>query len=180
MKRILLIMMSVCFSMSMSAQTLMQVKQEGGYTNIRSGRGTNYSIVTKYKDGSSIYVGSNQGGWRPVYQSASGGFIGYISSSKVVRYGSSNRSYGGGNYYDLMGRAQSYLGGDALVGRIKPEGGYTNIRATSEGGRVVSKIKDGTVIFYIDNCDIPPSHLPVYNTNGRFLGYVHSSKISNY
>ena len=84
MKKTLFVLISLFFALSMNAQTLMQVKQEGGYTNIRSGRGTNYRIVTKYKDGSNIYVGPNQSGWRAVYSSANGGFIGYISASKVV------------------------------------------------------------------------------------------------
>lgn len=175
MKKTLLILISLCFTLAMNAQTLMQVKQEGGYTNIRSGRGTSYRIVTKYKDGSNIYVGPNQGGWRAVYSSANGGFIGYISSSKVVSYGSASRSGRGYTNAD----ARRILGcPDAYVAHIKQEGGYTNVRATPNG-KVVSKIKDGSTIF-IDGIESDGPYVPwtgVYNTAGKFLGWVHDSKI---
>ncbi len=84
MRQIILCVLFISFTSAVSAQTLMKVKPEGGYTNIRSGKGTNYQIVTKYKDGSDIYVGPNQNGWRPVYRNSNGGFVGFISASKVV------------------------------------------------------------------------------------------------
>mgnify|MGYP002854068969 CR=1 FL=1 len=167
MKKIVFTLLALFVCVSMNSQTLMQVKREGGYTNVRSGRGTNYSIVTKYKDGSDILVGPNQNGWRAVYNDY-GNFIGYISSSKVVSKSSSSRK----RYTDAdaMRILDCY---DAVVARIKPEGGYTNVRSTPNG-RIVTKIKDGTTVFVLyTDCDW---HM-VYNTSGKYLGYVHYSKL---
>ena len=175
MKKTLLFLISLCFALTMNAQTLMKVKQEGGYTNIRSGRGTNYRIVTKYRDGSNIYVGPNQGGWRAVYGSASGGFIGYISASKVVSYGSANRSVGSRGSLSYSFGYQLF-GPDFMMARIKPEGGYTNLR--NGNGRIIGKIKDGTPVYATWGDD--GTYYSVYNSNGKYMGLVHHTKIVSY
>lgn len=60
-----------------------QVKQEGGYTNIRRGPGTSYAIVDKVKDGTFILWSGDYGDkWFRVY-TQQGAFRGYISSSKI-------------------------------------------------------------------------------------------------
>ena len=59
------------------------VKDEGGYTNIRKGPGTNYAVVGKVKDGSFIlYHTDFNGSWYQVY-TQQGKLRGYISASKV-------------------------------------------------------------------------------------------------
>lgn len=63
--------------------TLVMVKREGGYTNIRSGCGSSCSIVEKVRDGSYIKVGDRYGQWYEVYD-AYGGVKGYIHASKIV------------------------------------------------------------------------------------------------
>ena len=60
------------------------VIQEGGYTNVRSGPGTNYSIVKKIKDGSPIYYTVYNSKWCVVYND-NGDAIGYMYSSKVIK-----------------------------------------------------------------------------------------------
>ena len=89
MKKLMLLLMLMCISSGMSAQRYATVKREGGFTNIRRGPGTGYAIVKKERDGNGIYVGSNVGGWYEVYSGPNGGFVGYISSNKVVFGGSS-------------------------------------------------------------------------------------------
>lgn len=59
------------------------VIQEGGYTNVRQGPGTNYSIVTKIKDGSPIYYTDYNKKWCQVYN-VSGQLLGYMHTSKVI------------------------------------------------------------------------------------------------
>jgi len=60
-----------------------QVKREGGYTNIRRGPGTGYGIVDKVRDGSYIYInGQFSNGWAKVFYS-NGSFRGWISRSKI-------------------------------------------------------------------------------------------------
>ncbi|MBP3229008.1 MAG: hypothetical protein J6M53_09550 [Bacteroidaceae bacterium] len=63
------------------------VIEEGGYTNIRRGAGTNYAIASKVKDGSYILCSSadlyNDKAWIRVYtQNAT--LRGYISRSKIM------------------------------------------------------------------------------------------------
>ena len=168
MKRILLTLLTLIICMCMNAQTLMQVKREGGWTNIRSGRGTGYSIVTKYKDGSDIMVGPNQNGWRAVYNDY-GDFIGYISSSKVVSKGKSS----GGHHYTVNDARRATDCYDSYVAKIKPEGGYTNVRSTPNG-KIATKIKDGTTVFVVPT---DGDWHQIFNTSGKYLGYVHYSKL---
>lgn len=60
-----------------------QVKEEGGYTNIRKRPGTNYTIVGKVKDGSFIlYSGNYDDKWLKVY-TQKGELRGYMSGSKI-------------------------------------------------------------------------------------------------
>ena len=59
------------------------VKQEGGYTNIRKGAGTQYEIVGKVKDGSFIlWSGDYDSKWKAVY-TQQGVFRGYMSGNKI-------------------------------------------------------------------------------------------------
>ncbi len=59
------------------------VKQEGGYTNIRKGPGTQYPIVEKVKDGSFIlWSGDYNDKWKAVY-TQQGRLRGYISGNKI-------------------------------------------------------------------------------------------------
>ena len=59
------------------------VIQEGGWTNVRSGPGTSYGIVTKIQDGDPIYYTDYNASWCIIYNSA-GQMLGYMHSSKVI------------------------------------------------------------------------------------------------
>lgn len=70
------------------SMTVAIVMPEGGYTNIRKGPGTSYSIVSKVKDGSYILIEDNyEASWLRVF-SQQGNFKGYIASSKVQYFDS--------------------------------------------------------------------------------------------
>ena len=62
------------------------VIREGGYTNVRQGPGSNYTIVTKVKDGSPIYYTTYNNQWHKVYNTA-GQYLGYMHTSKVIPSG---------------------------------------------------------------------------------------------
>lgn len=83
MKKIVFLSLLAMLSLSSMAQTLGRVKQEGGYTNVRKGPGTNYEILTKIKDGSSIYYEYYNKSWYGVYDENMA-FIGYMHSSKII------------------------------------------------------------------------------------------------
>ena len=60
---------------------------------------------------------------------------------------------------------------------VLDEGGYTNIRATP-GGRVVSKVRDGSWIWLDENMAAGNSTwIKVYSSSGTFRGYIHRDKI---
>lgn len=88
------------------------VIREGGYTNVRQGPGTNYTIVTKVKDGSPIYYTNYNANWKNVYNTA-GQFLGYMHSSKVIPDGAApaatttRSAVATGTMYDWL--AQRYV-----------------------------------------------------------------------
>ncbi len=162
MKRLLGFMLTFLLAICLNAQTYATVKREGGYTNVRSGPGTNYSIVKKVRDGSGIYVGSLVRGWYEVYSGRGGRFIGYISSSKVV-FGNSRSSYSNNN-------------GIVKV-RVKPEGGYTNLRSgPGTNYSIIGKVKDGTWV-YADPTANGRVWSKVYYANGTYRGWIADSKL---
>ena len=61
-----------------------QVAQEGGYTNLRSGPGTNYRVIDQVRDGSFVYTypGDRSGGWQRIYH-GNGSFRGWIARNKL-------------------------------------------------------------------------------------------------
>ncbi len=62
-----------------------------------------------------------------------------------------------------------------LTAHVIREGGYTNVRegpGTNYG--IVTKIKDGSPIYYTDYND---KWCEVYDASGQMLGYMHSSKV---
>ena len=67
------------------------VIQEGGFTNVRKGPGSNYEIVTKIQDGSPVYYTVHNANWCVVYDD-NGNTLGYMHSSKVVSSSLSNQN----------------------------------------------------------------------------------------
>lgn len=62
-----------------------------------------------------------------------------------------------------------------LVGSVIREGGYTNVRQSpSTSAAIVTKIKDGSPIYYKRYNN---SWCEIYDQQGQFLGYMHSSKV---
>ncbi len=163
MKKILFVFMFLCFAIVVGAQTRAYVKQEGGYTNIRRGPGTNYGIVKKERDGNPIFIGSNVGGWYEVYSSG-GGFVGYIAASKVVF-----RRQGGRPRYDY---------GDGLISvQVAREGGYTNLRSgPGTNYRVIGKVQDGSYVYTYPG-DGSGGWQRIYYGNGNFRGWMAKSKL---
>lgn len=154
-----------------AAGTNATVIQEGGYTNVRSGAGSSYSIVEKIKDGSPIRVGRNVNGWYEVLN-AQGGLRGYMHASKVVFGGQAAAAYA------PAPRGAKLSPQDMMTAVVKPEGGYTNVRqgpGTSYG--IVTKVPDGGDIFCNATDFNTASWVKVYDLNMNFLGYISRSKL---
>ena len=158
-----LLLCVVFASLTANAQNLKfaLVKDEGGETNIRKGPGTNYAIVEKISDGFFINCIPTKGAWTKVYTTYTSGeqqdFIGYIATSKLV--------------------FPKRQGAWKMVGQVKEEGGYTNIRkGPGTNYAIVGKVKDGSFILYSGNYD--DKWLKVYTQKGELRGYMSGSKIN--
>ena len=172
MKKVFLFILALIFTLPMAAQTRGMVKREGGYTNVRSGPGTYYSVVRKIRDGSTIYYTNYGGGWCAVYSTSSPrSFIGYMASSKIVRGSGYDRPYD--RSYDRPNYSTSGL----VSAQVVREGGYTNIRrGPGSNYGIVKKVRDGSWITIRPNGS---TWIPVYQ-GGRHIGYIHASKVYNY
>lgn len=160
MKKLILIIVAVVMSIAAFAQSPALIKDEGGYTNVRKGPGTDYAIVEKLKDGMPIsYKRSSTSGWYKIYYIGGGNsdaFIGYVASSKVV--------------------VPKRQGAWKYVGQVKPEGGYTNIRkGAGSSYDIVGKVKDGSYILYSRSSN---GWYKVYTQSGAFRGFMSASKIN--
>jgi uncharacterized protein YraI len=146
-------------SVNTSHLVVAYVKDEGGYTNVRSGKGMEYSISGKYKDGTSILVHPNDlsKSWVRVYHN-NGNLHGYMRGDKVVK-------------------KQSSTTPSLVYAYVKYEGGYTNVRS-GEGSQypVVGEFEDGERVL-VNAADFSKSWMRVYHDNGTFYGYMSRSKI---
>ena len=133
------------------------VKDEDGYTNVRQGPGTNYEIVTTIKDGSSIFYTVYNSKWNIVYDNY-GNALGYMYHNKIVTTNTRN-----------------YSTESILLGYIKDEDGYTNVRqGPGTDYSIVYQIQDGSPIYYQA---YNAKWYKVYDNEQNFLGYMHYSKI---
>lgn len=161
MKKLLIMFLAAMFILPCAAQRAGLVKDEGGYTNIRQGPGTNYAVVDQIPDGFYINFAPGTGSWYKVYTSYTDDspqeLIGYIHSSKVV--------------------VPKRQGGCKTLGYVLDEGGYTNIRK-GPGTRhaIVGKVRDGSYILF--SYDSDNGWLKVYTQTGAFRGYMSANKIS--
>lgn len=161
MKRFFLTLLAMlCMTMAF-AQTVYLVKDEGGYTNIRKGPGTNYGIEMTWQDGNYLYCTKLDNGWAKAYSRTSDGtqyFLGYISNTKLV---SPPR--------DGVRRTLMY---------VVREGGYTNIRkGPGTNYSIASKVKDGSWLLVNYSDAINKAWVRVYTQQGKLRGYISANKI---
>jgi N-acetylmuramoyl-L-alanine amidase len=160
MKKLLLLAIAILTTLSGFAQ--MQyglVKDEDGYTNIRKGPGTNYTIVGRLDDGSLVNFEKAVNGWCKVYTTYTDGeqeFLGYMAASKIV--------------------VPKRSGAWKYIGIVRDEDGYTNIRkGPGTNYAIVGKVKDGRCILY--SGEYGDKWYKVYTQNGTFRGYMSANKI---
>ena len=144
-----------------AAQRFGLVKDEGGYTNIRKGPGSNYAVVEKIPDGMFINFVPGKGSWYKVYTTYTDDtpqdFIGYIHSSKVV--------------------VPKRQGVCKMVAYVADEGGYTNIRkGPGTNNAIVGKVRDGSYI--LCSGDYSDKWFKVYTQTGTLRGYISANKVN--
>ncbi|MBR6980305.1 MAG: SH3 domain-containing protein [Prevotella sp.] len=162
MKKLLLMILAAMLILPCAAQRFGLVKDEGGFTNIRKGPGTNYPVVEQVQDGSFISFDTGIGSWYKVYTTYTDGtpqeMIGYIHSSKVVV-------------------PKKSKGVCKNLGFVVDEDGYTNVRK-GPGTRyaIVGKVRDGS--FILCSGDYDDGWYKVYTQTGVFRGYMSASRIN--
>lgn len=161
MKKLFTLMLIMVFSWPCFAQQMRMglVKDEGGYTNIRKGPGTQYDIVDKVADGMFINFGPSNKGWCKVYTTYTSGdqeLLGYMSANKIV--------------------VPPRTGPWKMVAMVKEEGGYTNIRkGPGTKYAIVEKVRDGSMVLV--SGDMGSNWFKVYNQKAVFRGYISASKL---
>jgi|GEM_PF-1502795 len=146
-------------AVDVSMLTTAWVKDEDGYTNVRSGKGTQYPVVGQVTDGSTILVHPDDftQGWMRLYN-ADGTFYGYMSRKKIVK-------------------SSTGVSPDLEYVFVIDEDGYTNVRS-GKGTQysIVGKVQDGTPIL-VNSKDKSQGWMRVYHDNGEFWGYMSRKKI---
>lgn len=164
MKKLTVLLLLVAMNMTAMAQSYRAglVKDEGGFTNVRKGPGTNYAVVDKIQDGFFVNFQNMGNGWAKIYTNYTDDtpqdLIGYMSMSKIV----------------VPQRKGEYK----YVAMVAQEGGYTNIRkGPGTNYAVVGKVRDGSYILY--SGDFNSNWYKVYTQKGVFRGYMAASKLES-
>ena len=158
---ILLTAMMLC-TLSVSAQTRGVIKRTNdGWVGLRTGPGTNYSLIRTLHAGDIVYYSSVGNGWSRVKYSPNGQWVGYVATRLIQRSsGSTSRSYSGytqsGRRYGVIKRTND--GGVGL--RSGPGTNYTLLR----------RLHAGDVVYYSNqgNGWARVSYTP----NGQWVGWV--------
>ena len=162
MKKLFPLLLAFVMSVPCLAQQMRPglVKDEGGYTNIRKGPGTQYEVVDQIPDGMFINFVKGNNGWCKVYTNYTDDtpqdLIGYIAASKIV--------------------VPPRKGPTKVVAYVKDEGGNTNIRkGPGTNYAIVGKVRDGSYVLV--SGDYGECWLKVYTQKGDLRGYISASKL---
>ena len=137
------------------------IKDEGGITNIRKGRGTSYPVTSQVKDGMFIVFDPPVEGWCKVYSHYPDGTpptaIGYVRADKIV--------------------VPAKTAEDKYIAVVHDKDGYTNIRrGPGTSHPVVGRVKDGSYILY-SGSPVNDAWLKVYSQGGTLRGYMSSTRL---
>lgn len=165
MKRAVFAILMMVSALTVSAQKYYgRVSDPDGYTNIRRGPSTSSPIVRRYNSGEYLYYTPQGNGWSKVYSGAkSGTYMGYMSTSRIVRVNPNNS-------YDAPPRV-SFMSGYIT----DPRDNYVNLRkGPGTNYAIVGRLEVGTYVYYSAGSS---NWLKVYDRGRRFLGYVYYDRI---
>ena len=160
-KRIVLAVTIMLLSLpSMAQMRWGLVKEEGGFTNVRKGPGTQYEIVEQIQDGMFLQFSPGTKGWYKVYETYTDGtapkMLGYMSANKIVvpqRAGVSKR-----------------------ICMVKDEDGYTNVRkGPGTKYAIIDKVRDGSYVLV--SGDFEDKWYKIYTQKGVYRGYISANKL---
>ncbi|MBQ9045112.1 MAG: SH3 domain-containing protein [Oscillospiraceae bacterium] len=161
---------------------------KGNYVRLRSGAGTNYSILGTYNNGTPLTITGTSGSWTAVTINGKSGYMSstYVSvgSTPVANGGTQNSANpAGGNTAATTGAvivetAKKYLGYPYVYGGMSPAGfdcsGFVNYVYKLNGysmNRVASAIyyNNGT---YVDKANLQPGDLVFFSNSSESVGHV--------
>lgn len=167
---------------------------KGNDVRLRSGAGTNYSILGTYNNGTPLTITGTSGDWTAV---TINGVKGYVNSAYVTTTKSDGGSTGGSSTPSgsigetIVATAKQYMGSPYVYGGMSPSGfdcsgfvnyvyklcGYSMSRVASSiynnNGTYVEKanLQLGDLVFFASNSS-SIGHVGIYIGNGQF---IHSS-----
>ena len=162
---------------------------KGNDVRLRSGAGTNYSILGTYNNGTPLTITGTSGNWTAV---TINGVKGYVNSTYVTTTKSDGGSKPSGSIGEtIVATAKQYMGAPYVYGGMSPSGfdcsgfvnyvyklcGYSMSRVASSiynnNGTYVEKanLQLGDLVFFASNSS-SIGHVGIYIGNGQF---IHSS-----
>ena len=162
---------------------------KGNDVRLRSGAGTNYSILGTYNNGTPLTITGTSGNWTAV---TINGVKGYVNSAYVTTTKSDGGSKPSGSIGEtIVATAKQYMGAPYVYGGMSPSGfdcsgfvnyvyklcGYSMSRVASSiynnNGTYVEKanLQLGDLVFFASNSS-SIGHVGIYIGNGQF---IHSS-----
>ena len=167
---------------------------KGNDVRLRSGAGTNYSILGTYNNGTPLTITGTSGNWTAV---TINGVKGYVNSTYVTTTKSDGGNNGGGSTPSgsigetIVATAKQYMGAPYVYGGMSPSGfdcsgfvnyvyklcGYSMSRVASSiynnNGTYVEKanLQLGDLVFFASNSS-SIGHVGIYIGSGQF---IHSS-----
>ena len=157
---------------------------KGNYVRLRSGAGTNYSILGTYNNGTPLTITGTSGSW---YAVTINGKSGYMSSTYVAvgskpataeTVTSAAGSTGSATGAAIVETAKKYLGCPYVYGGMSPSGfdcsGFVNYVYKIHGYSMYRVAKDiyynnGT---YVDKANLQPGDLLFFSNSSESIGHV--------
>ena len=162
---------------------------KGNYVRLRSGAGTNYSILGTYNNGTPLTITGTNGSWTAVTINGKSGYMSsaYVSTGTTPAANpapaENTATPAGGNTASTTGAvivetAKKYLGYPYVYGGMSPSGfdcsGFVNYVYKLNGysmNRVASAIyyNNGT---YVDKANLQPGDLVFFSNSSEYVGHV--------
>lgn len=156
---------------------------KGNYVRLRSGPGTNYSILGTYNNGTPLMITGSNGSWTAVTINGKSGYMSstYVSAGTAPANNSGSQNTGGttgATGAAIVETAKKYLGYPYVYGGMSPSGfdcsGFVNYVYKQHGysmNRVASAIyyNNGT---YVDKANLQPGDLVFFSNSSESVGHV--------
>lgn len=160
---------------------------KGNYVRLRSGAGTNYSILGTYNNGTPLTITGTYGSWSAVTINGKSGYMSstYVAAGSVAASvtttqpaASAPASTGSATGAAIVATAKQYLGYPYVYGGMSPSGfdcsGFVNYVYKQHGysmNRVAKDIYYGNGT-YVEKANLQPGDLLFFSNSSESVGHV--------